>query len=205
MLPKTHHSGLSMLLVLAVGIVTALTGLTASGCDSSSTPMPSSGTSKDEVVQNDQAAALTIAQEYGLIDAIAGDQPWSASEVKRTEITGSSNAVVFIASWDKPVETSGPWRDIKCQGTRVYELSMGWTNVHMIRVTVDLDQRQVLGTIVKFPGLADPSYGDPVPSGSDSDTLAKGYDLETNQVFYDGTLGNVSADVLRCPPGKSDD
>lgn len=156
--------------------------------------------------QNEEA--VEIAREAGLIDQIAGDQPWTASDFFRIDITSSSNAIVFNASWDNPVESSGPWRNVNCRGSRVFESFITWADVHMLRVIVDLDGRQVVGTGVRgAPASGTSLYPDPVPIDSfdDPEAVINVYDLESGQALYEGNLGGIPEDLMICPPGFEDD
>ena len=73
-------------------------------------PLPT--VSDEELVE-----ALRVARSSGVIEKINGGQEWSHDHVTFRDFDGVET-VGFNASWENPVEDSGPWVLIWCRGTR---------------------------------------------------------------------------------------
>lgn len=205
-----HRPRLLLLLLLIIGGITAVAVLVADTEEPAGTavPFPAPPTlaplSDDDIKMAEDAL-----RQSNRVPGVAGDQPWTGSEFYRTTIDGTDNAVYFLVSWQKPVESSGPWRTIDCQGTRMYDGPDPWGNITLIGVVVDMERQEVMEFGITSPwGKTDEELAKEAPvwrgSGLDQGAI-KVYDLHTREVVYDGIPKDAPDKYHSCPPGKDDD
>ena len=68
--------------------------------------------------------AMGIVRQAGWVKAIAGDQKWTLLdwewEIRRVSLPNADKlGISFIAVWEHPVESDGPWYIGKCKLTRL--------------------------------------------------------------------------------------
>ena len=207
-MPKIHHPRILLALLLVMGLIGGTVAVLANQQNSDGktvslpipTPLP-----LDEAAKQ---AAVDIVRQSGAVERIAGNQSWTPSYFFRSAIAGTTNGVGFNASWEQPVESSGPWSLVRCRGTRVFSSSNVWADVTRLKIDVDLERREVVGLSVRFmrpvPGETPPLNAVHV-SGAGPDYQGTVRDLETRQVIFSGLAKAAPDDGRVCPPGKEDD
>ena len=207
---KIHHPRLLLLFLMIIGAITVVAVLMANTGEPKGTDVPYRASPTPAPLSDDDIkTAEDVLRQSNRVTVVAGDQPWTASEFYRTPIGGTNNAVSFLVSWQKPVESSGPWRTIDCQGTRMYDGPDFWGNITLLGVVVDLERQEVMEFGITSPwGKTDAELAKEAPvwrgSGLDQGAI-KVYDLQTREVLYDGIPKDAPTKYHSCPPGKEDD
>ena len=207
-MPKIHHPRILLVLLLVVGLIGGTVAVVANQQDSDVKAMPLPIPTPGPLDEAAKQAAVDIVRQSGVVERIAGNQPWIASYFFRSAIAGTTNGVGFNASWEQPVESSGPWSSVRCRGTRVFSSSSVWANVTRLKIDVDVEHREVVGLSVRYkrpvPGETPPLNAVHV-SGAGPDYQGTVRDLETRQVIFSGLAKAAPDDVRVCPRGKEDD
>ncbi len=207
-MPKIHHPRVLLALLLVIGVIGGTVAVLASQQDQYgrpvSLPIPTPSPLDDDAKQD----AADIVRQSGSVDSIAGNQPWTASDFYQRPV-GQTTGVYFIATWEQPVEYSGPWLDgDNCQGTRALEFSSTWTSITQLGIIVDVAQAEVVHYMPYDPGRTNPyqeapQRPNPISVGdSDPDDQVTVYNLESRKVIYEGPGRGAP---LECPPGKESD
>ena len=151
---KVHHPRLLiMVLLLVVGVTSASVLMARSQPEPPVFPdVPvNSPLSADE-----EEKAVEIARESGIVKSINGDQDWEAKNTYRTKIEGTES-VIFVAEWDDPVESSGPWSLVRCKGSRKLVVESEISNITLLAVYVDMEAESVAGWSVDSPSNTEAS------------------------------------------------
>ncbi len=153
----------------------------------------------------DGKEALDIIEKSGVVDQISGDQDWETADLYPANIAGIK-AVRASISWKDPVTSNGPWKSVRCQGTRQMIMADPFSNVTHIGVYADLTNKKVVGVSVSSP--EDTEAPDetkmPVVESIDEKTMKVDvYDFKTGKQVFRGTLDELG-DKL-CPDGTKDD
>ncbi len=198
---QVHHPKLLAVFLLAIAAVTAVGLLFASGGDDKEitfTPIPVENplpvVSDEELVE-----ALRVAKSSGVIEKINDGQGWTHDYVTLKKFDGVE-AVRFDASWENPVESSGPWTLYWCKGTRKLMVYARWTNITRLVVTVDIENDEVIA----YAPMGDDGNEPVLEVGSHGDREAKVYDAASGDIVFDGTKDGLSGFSM-CPPGKEDE
>lgn len=97
------------------------------------------------IAESAKQIAVDIVRDAGVIEQIAGDQPWTASRFFRRSIAGTTDGgMKFDANWDQPVESSGPWQTLNCRDSVTFAFSSTWANITRVHVYVDVEHREAL-------------------------------------------------------------
>ena len=113
---KIHHPRLLLLFLLVTGAITAVAVLVADTQERGGTAVPFPAPPTPAPLSDDDIkTAEDVLRQSNRVPGVAGDQPWTASEFYPRTIAGTNNAIAFLVSWQKPVESSGPWRTLDCQ------------------------------------------------------------------------------------------
>ncbi len=199
---QSHHSKLLAVVLPAIASVIAVGLLFACGGDdkeSTVTPIPVTGT-LSTVSDEELMEALRVAKASGVIEKINDGQGWTHSYVTRKKFDGVE-AVRFKASWENPVENSGPWTLFHCQGTRKMTAYAQWTNITRLVVTVDIENDE----LIAYSPIGDTVGNSPVLEvGSHGGKDARVYDSASGDLVFEGTKDELS-DFKMCPPGKEEE
>ena len=196
------HTSLYGLLTVCLLLLTA--------CSDVESPPNSVATQETQgsLDEADKQAAVDILQQSGVVDRIAGPQVWTASDFYQRRV-GQTIGVYLIATWEQPVEYSGPWLDgDNCQGTRALEFSSTWTGTTQLSIIVDVGQAEVVHYMPYDPGRTNPSQEAPQRpnpisvGGADPDGQVTVYNLKSRKVIYEGPGRGAPQE---CPPGKEND
>ena len=196
------HTSLYGLLTVCLLLLTA--------CSDVESPPNSVATQETQgsLDEADKQAAVDILQQSGVVDRIAGPQAWTASDFYQRPV-GLTIGVYLIATWEQPVEYSGPWLDgDNCQGTRSLEFSSTWTGITQLGIIVDVGQAEVVHYMPYDPGRTNPSQEAPTTSQPHKRGRCgpgwSGYRLQPKkpEVIYEGPGKDAPQE---CPPGKEDD
>lgn len=205
---RIHHPRILMALLLVMGLIGGTVAVIVNDQDPYGAPVSLPIPTQLPLDEAAKQAAVDIVRQSGAVERIAGNQSWTASYFFRSAIAGTTNGVGFIASWEQPVESSGPWSLVRCRGTRAFSSSNAWANVTRLKIDVDVELREVVGLSVRFkrpvPGETPPLNAVHV-SGPGPDYQGAVRDLETRQVIFSGLATDAPDDVRVCPPGKEDD
>ena len=133
----------------------------------------------------------------------------------------SKLGIVFIAIWEHPVESDGPWYIGKCKLTRVTKGFTTFANIRTVRVVVDMDRGVPLtrsaaapffnliesASPSKFRESARPSnesdeeLKNPIPVGvPPGKETAVVTDAITGKELYEGSRERIPRRLQKCPP-----
>ena len=156
----------------------------------------------------DKQAAVDILQQSGVVDRIAGPQAWTASDFYRRPV-GLTTGVYFVATWEQPIEYSGPWLDgDNCQGTRSLEFSSTWTGITQLGIIVDVENAEAVHYVPYAPRRVlpyqeAPQRPNPIGAGdAGPEDQVTVYELESRKVIYEGPGKDAPQE---CSPGKEND
>ena len=140
---------------------------------------------------------MNIVRVSGVVERINGGQEWEPGQISRADLAGALGVSVE-AVWREPVENSGPWHVIHCEGTRRSVVPESWSQITRIKVIVRLEHpSHVAGyTVVKGSG-----EGSAVLEVSEPPVPPKIYDVETGEVLFRSTSGVSPTEDEVCPPG----
>ena len=196
---KVYHPRVLLLLLVLVGVLSTSAMLFANQraeLSTSSLALPAApfATSLSE---EDKEDIVSIVKASGVVKSINGDQDWKADSIYRAKIAGKEGARLE-AKWSDPVESSGPWSLVHCQGTIKMFTTERWTQVTRLVVFVDMEDRSVLGFGVTSDLEDDPQPNFDAPGPDDH---VKIYDAETGDIVYEGSVSEVPAKVEVCAEG----
>ena len=214
---KIHHPRLLILMLIVIGALATAGVLIADrdGAETLETTAFSLPGSPDMEPPTDEEVndAMTIAREAGWISAIAGDQEWTlldrkwGYQPKWLSIPGAKQyGIMFTVVWETAVDSDGPWYKFTCQRTRLRQGHTTFTNVHTLKIIVDMDRRAPVtrGVVSPFYGSEQDSWSPVyhgVPPENDVVTI-KG--TGSGQVLYEGSEGSTPGKLQKCPRGKED-
>ena len=189
---KIHHPRILIVLLLVIAAAASAAILLANQEDEFptkslpipavpiATPIPLSEKDKDE--------AVNIVKESGVVEGINGGQDWETTRIDRVSLAGSEGIAVH-ARWSEPVDSSGPWSVLHCDGTLRTFGTAHWRQVTRLEVVVDMKAGFVAGLAVWASVL--PDVQQPVLETPDSDDTVKFYDVETDDIVYEGPLSDA--------------
>ena len=175
--------------------------------------------------------AMGIVRQGGWIREIAGDQRWTLLDqkwrIKWISLTNSNRlGIRFIAVWEHPVESDGPWYIGQCRLTRVRKGFTTFTNIRTVQVVVDMDRRVPVTRSVAAPFFnliesASPSkYREAARPSNEPDEELKNpipigvppgkgtaiiTDAVTGEVIYEGSKERIPRRLQKCPPELDSD
>lgn len=150
-----------------------------------------------QVTPEENEQAVTIVKDSGIVESISGNQEWTANQGTEKQIGGSA-VVKLYASWKEPAKSSGPWVDVECRGTRKTVVSTEVSNITKLALWVDLEAKEVVAYV---PGAHEPGEIGPVEAPLKDDLKVLVYDVDTGDLIYDGTHGDLEK---LCPAGTED-
>ena len=225
---RIHHPRILLALLLVMGLIGGTVAVIANDQDPYGAPVSLPIPTPLPLDEAEKQDAIAVLRQSGVVDQVAGAQPWTASDFYRRPI-GDSTGVYLIATWEQPVEYSGPWRVAMCQGTRAIESPGTWTGITQLAVTVDVENSEVVlyvpyDTPRAIPYQEAPQRLNPVSvSHVGPEDQVTVYDLESRKVIHDeeGSEDQIAVDDLEsrdvvyegpaedalqvCPPGRVDD
>ena len=190
-----------VVVLLTIASVTAVGLLFACGGDDKEitfTPILVTGT-LSTVSDEDLLEALRVAKASGVIEKINDGQEWTHDYVAPKRFDGVE-AVGFDASWENPVESSGPWTLFHCQGTRKMTAYAQWTNITRLEVTVDIENDE----LIAYAPMGTRGNEPVLEVGSHGDKEATVYDTASGDLVFEGTKKKLSG-FRMCPFGKKDE
>ena len=175
--------------------------------------------------------AMGIVRQAGWIREIAGVQQWTLLDqewrIKWISLPNSNRlGIRFIAVWERPVESDGPWYIGNCRWMRLRKGFTTFTNIRTVQVIVDMDRRVPLTRSVaapffnlveeaspsehpeaiRPPNESDEELKNPIPVGVPPDKQAKVItDALTGKVLYEGPYNRIPRRLQRCPPELDSD
>ena len=204
---QVHHPKLLAIFLLVIAAVTTVGILLASGGDDKEITFTLIPVENPPLMVSDEelVEALRVARASGVIEEINGGQEWTHDLVTFRNFDGVE-AVRFKASWENPVESSGPWTLFHCQGTRKMTAYAQWTNITRLVVTVDIENDE----LIAYTPIGDDAGNSPVLEvGSHGGKDAKVYDSASGDIVFEGTKDELSGFKLfgfkLCAPGKKDE
>ena len=99
--------------------------------------------------------AIGMVRKLGVIERLNGGQVWTATHFSRKPVHGSTYPMGLSATWNTPVETSGPWIHFRCQSTKKWTGRQSFANVTQVRLTVDMESEEIVA-------IGDSSEVDPI-------------------------------------------
>ena len=145
----------------------------------------------------DKQNAVAIVRKSGVVETINKDQDWEPDRIYRIKLAGTEG-VKLDAIWEGPVESSGPWSLIHCQGTRKSSTSERWSKVTRLVVFVDMKEESVAGfgvTSQKEDAVQ------PVQELAEAGEPIKLYDVKTGEILFEGSSSDVPTKQESCPEG----
>ena len=140
--------------------------------------------------------AIRIVKTSGVVESINGNQNWEADWVLSTKIAGTEG-VRLEALWSEPVESSGPWSLMPCNGTLKTFTKERWSQIRRLVVFVDMEAEAVAGY-----GVTSQKEDVPQPTYDlDPDETVKLYDVETGDIIYEGSPSDVPSKEEVCADG----
>ncbi len=125
---------LLLIVVLAAGVVAV--GLVQSGWDSDTAVGPLTPEETDR-------ARATLAADSSFRVAIHGVD-WNVVQATRDTAKGSKAGVGLIVELATPVDSEGPWKQLRCQGTVSEPYTFPYTGVQTVGAVLSRDSRKVL-------------------------------------------------------------
>ena len=196
-----------MALLLVIGLIGGTVAVVANQQDSHGKTVPLPIPTPLPLDEADKQAAAAVLRQSGVVDRVAGPQAWTASDFYQRRV-GQTIGVYFVATWEQPVEYSGPWRILKCRGTRVVEPPGTWTGITQLSIVVDVENAEVVHYVPYAPRRVlpyqeAPQRPNPIRVGdAGPDDQVTVYDSESRKVIYEGPGKDGPQE---CPPGKEDD
>ena len=146
------------------------------------------------------SSAIEIVRESGVVEAINGGQEWVVDtniSPPRTPLHGRAGTALEIV-WATPVESSGPWSAIRCNGSRKYVHKQRFSDINRLVVYVDLDAEVVVG-YRESPNKTDGRR--PVVGAFNAFGLAHANDVQSGDYLISGPQIMLGYPPLLCPPG----
>ena len=206
-MPKIQHPRILFALLLVVGLIGGTVAVIANQQDSGVKTVPLPVPTPLPLDEAGKQAAVAVLRDSEVVDRIAGPQVWTASDFYQRRV-GQAIGVYFIATWEQPVEYSGPWRTLECQGTLVVEPLGTWTGTTQLSIVVDVENAEVVHYFPYGPPRVNPYQEAPqrpnpisVDDAGPEDQITV-YDAESRRVIYEGPGKDGPQE---CPPGKEDD
>ena len=142
--------------------------------------------------------ALTVVKDSGVVESINGDQDWEVTGIFPSELAGTEAVRVQVV-WNEPIESTGPWLVIHCDGTLRSLSTEPWSHVDTLVVDVDMVAKSVVGVGVWVSPLPDVSL--PVMGIEDPNDSVTYYNVETGNVVYDGPYSDIPTFDKVCEEG----
>ena len=212
---QIHHPRLLIMALLVVGVLTTV-GIIVADWDKTvlepqSFTLPVSA-DLPPPTDAEVADAVQIARDAGWVSTIAGDQEWTLigsehmGQPKWVVIPGSDQlGIRFTAVWRTPVQSDGPWYRSQCQMTRLREGYTTFTNIHALKILVDMNSRTPIIRAVSFPFLGEQESQNPVvagvPVGKETKVIRH---TGTKNELYRGDYDSMPQQFKECPPGAED-
>lgn len=132
-----RRAALGFLLVVALLVVAVVVGMVRSGGDSTG----DDGAVTAEEVDRARAA---LAGDARFRAAIRGAD-WKVTQATRDSAKGSKAGIGLIVELVTPVDSDGPWKQLRCQGTVSESYTFAYAGVEMVGVVMDRANSKVLG------------------------------------------------------------
>ena len=202
---KIHRPRLLVAMLLLIGVMSTSVMLLADDGDevikTRFIPFPTVATKAPLLTEEQKQSAVSIVQESGIVESINGAQDWEASRINRRIIEGY-NAASMTVVWKEPVDSSGPWVLLHCGGTLQLHSNRGFSGITRLKLSVDLENRDVLGY-----GVTGEPGEEAIPAPRVPDSPVKILDTNTREQVFIGSRGELDSmgkALLEklCPTGK---
>ncbi len=134
MLPRRAALGFLLFVVLLVGAVAV--GVVRSRGDSTG----DDGAVTAEEVDRARAA---LADDASFGTAVRGTE-WKVTHATRDSAQGSKAGIGLVLELATPVDSDGPWKQLRCRGTVSEQYAFRYTGVQMVGAVVSRDGTKVL-------------------------------------------------------------
>ncbi len=204
---RVHRPGLLLVLLLIVaGMVTA--AVLVAGGDGEGTsqsvgaPVPPKPTPAP-VSEDEQKTVLEVLRKEGLVDNVTDREDWTAHRFYRRNLPGRPNTIGFQVKLSQAEKSSGPWIQVRCQGTRQYYGYQGFGNIWRLYAAIDAADNSVIEFVADIPDSdEEETLGGLIVMSEDPEGVEKLYELESGKKLYEGSLAQTPR---RCPAGFEDD
>ena len=152
------------------------------------------------LLKRQKDTVVAIVRASGVVERINEGQEWESGRITRADLAGALGVSVEV-KWREPVESSGPWVLVHCEGTRKSVISESWSQVTRMEVVIDLlDPRFVAGYAV----IEGTGEGSPVSNNDGPLFPPTIYEVETKEVVFESTSRTLPSEDEVCPPGTID-
>lgn len=127
--------GFFLLVLLLAGAVAV--GLLQRGADSRATTGP---VTAEEIYR----ARATLGADSSFREAVRGAD-WKVAQATRDTAKGSKAGIGLIVELATPVDSDGPWKQLRCQGMVSEPYTFAYAGVEMVGVVMDRSNSKVLG------------------------------------------------------------
>lgn len=204
---RVHRPGLLLILLLIVaGMVTA--AVLVAGGDGEGTaqpvgaPVPPKPTPAP-VSEDEQKAVLEILRKEGLVENVTSRQDWTTSDFHRWPLPSKPNTIGFNVNLPEAEKSSGPWIQVRCQGTRQTYGYRDFGNIWKLYAAIDPTDKSIVEFVVEGPWPdEEETFGKLIAEPEDTGGEHKLYELESGKPLFEGTLGEAPRS---CPSGFEDD
>lgn len=131
-----RRTGLGFLLLVVLLAGAVLVGLIRSGSDSDTATGPVTAQEVDR-------ARATLLADGGFSAAIRGTE-WKVMQATRDSAKGSKAGIGLVLELTTPMDSDGPWKQLRCQGTVSEQYAFRYTGVQMVGAVLSRDGRKVL-------------------------------------------------------------
>jgi hypothetical protein len=188
---KIHRPKLLVATLLVVAGVSSVAVLWAE--ERGPAPLPAIPVAEG-MTDDEKRGAADIIEVSGIVESVNGNQEWEVEASYDSSLPNRDGALVKVV-WDNPVSHSGPWSSIHCRGAIKRVGTRTFSNVKTLAVYVDQRANEVVGYV---PAAPEPGQAGTVAAASDETSNIKFYDLRTDAMVYDGTVGDAD---FECPSG----
>lgn len=143
-----HRSRSLFAVVAAIGLLGAGYAVLAQGGEGATPltidPIDSSRPELPALSADEEARALEIVRRDAVVGSIVADRPLRVTRSLPLTRQGAKFGAALVVAWEGAVESNGPWKLLRCHGTRVVEGEALWRNVSELQLMVDLQSGEVL-------------------------------------------------------------
>ena len=146
--------------------------------------------------------AVHMVESSGVVETINGGQEWETGRIARADLAGALGVSVEV-EWMEPVESSGPWYLIHCEGIRKSVTSETWRNITRLEVIVDLLQRQVrVSPVAGYTVIEGGGEATAVRNPDETPSPPTIREVETGEILWKSISGRrFPTEEEVCPPG----
>ena len=148
--------------------------------------------------------AVHMVESSGVEETINGGQEWETGRITRADLAGALGVSVEV-KWREPVESSGPWYLIHCEGIRKSVTSETWRNITRLEVIVDLLQRQVrVSPVAGYTVIEGEGEAAAVRNPDETPSPPTIREVEIGEILWRSISGRkFPTEEEVCPPGTT--